>query len=66
MHVVGFWKFGGMTHGKLTTPKSGESRRVDMSRELLHTLETLPLNRQLEETSEKEKKVNRGCFVKVG
>ena len=36
------------THGKMTTPKSGESRRVDLSRELTVTLETLQLNRQFE------------------
>ncbi len=36
------------THGKMTTPKSGESRRVDLSRELTTTLETLQLDRQLE------------------
>ena len=35
------------THGRLTTPKSGESRRVDLSRELTATLETLQLDRQL-------------------
>ena len=36
------------THGKMTTPKSGESRRVDLSRELTATLETLQLDRQYE------------------
>ena len=36
------------THGKMSTPKSGESRRVDLSRELTATLETLQLNRQFE------------------
>ena len=36
------------THGRLTTPKSGESRRVDLSRELTATLEALQLDRQLE------------------
>lgn len=36
------------TRGRLTTPKSGESRRVDLSRELTATLETLQLDRQLE------------------
>jgi len=36
------------THGRLTTPKSGESRRVDLSRELASTLETLRLNRELD------------------
>lgn len=37
-----------LTHGTMTTPKNGESRRVDMSQELLKTLETLQLDRQLE------------------
>lgn len=36
------------THGAMTTPKSGDSRRVDMSRELAATLETLQIDRQLE------------------
>lgn len=36
------------THGRLTTPKSGESRRVDLSRELTATLEALQFDRQLE------------------
>ena len=36
------------THGRLTTPKSGESRRVDLSRKLTATLEALQLDRQLE------------------
>jgi len=36
------------THGKMTTPKSGESRRVDLSRELTATLETLQLDRQFQ------------------
>ncbi len=36
------------THGKMTTPKIGESRRVDLSRELTATLETLQLDRQFE------------------
>lgn len=31
------------THGRMTTPKSGESRRVDLSRELTATLEALQL-----------------------
>jgi integrase len=46
------WRFveirRNFTHGKMTTPKSGESRRVDLSRELTATLETLQLNRQFE------------------
>src|SRR5262249_51907994 len=37
-----------LTHGAMTTPKSGESRRVDMSRELTETLTTLQIDRQLE------------------
>ena len=36
------------THFRLTTPKSGESRRVDMSRELSQTLKDLLLERQVE------------------
>jgi integrase len=36
------------THGTMTTPKSGESRRVDLSRELMETLEALQLDRQFE------------------
>lgn len=32
----------------MTTPKSGESRRVDLSRELTATLETLQFDRQFE------------------
>jgi integrase len=39
------------THGRLTTPKSGESRRVDLSRELMATLEALQLDRQLDATA---------------
>lgn len=37
-----------MARGTLTTPKSGESRRVDMSQELTDTLQGLELERQLE------------------
>ena len=36
------------THWQLTTPKSGESRRVDMSRELGHTLKDVLLERQVD------------------
>lgn len=36
------------THWKLTTPKSGESRRVDMSQGLMHTLKDVLLERQIE------------------
>ncbi len=36
------------THFKLTTPKSGESRRVDMSKELAQTLRDLLTERQIE------------------
>ena len=36
------------THWKITTPKSGESRRVDMSRELARTLTDLQTERQIE------------------
>jgi integrase len=41
------------TRGELATPKSGESRRVDMSRELTQTLKDLLTNRQLEAAMEK-------------
>lgn len=36
------------THGKVTTPKSGEVRRVDMSKGLAQTLVSLRVERQLE------------------
>ena len=36
------------THFKLTTPKSGESRRVDMSKELAQTLRDVLTERQIE------------------
>jgi len=36
------------THGRLTTPKSGDSRRVDLSQQLTATLEALQLERQLD------------------
>lgn len=36
------------THGRLTTPKSGEARRVDMSRELTQALVDLHMDRQLQ------------------
>ena len=36
------------THRKVTTPKSGESRRVDMSRELAQVLTDLRVERQLQ------------------
>ncbi|SPP64720.1 putative Phage integrase [Nitrospira lenta] len=36
------------THWKLTTPKNGESRRVDMSRELMQTLKDLRTEQQIE------------------
>ena len=42
-----------MARGTLTTPKSGESRRVDMSQELTDTLQALELERQLEAVMEK-------------
>lgn len=37
-----------ITHGAMTTPKSGESRRVDLSRELAATLEAVQIDRHLE------------------
>ena len=36
------------THWKITTPKSGESRRVDMSRELAQALKDLQIEQQIE------------------
>jgi len=36
------------THWKVTTPKSGESRRVDMSKELTQTLKDVLLERQID------------------
>ncbi|MDF0674336.1 MAG: site-specific integrase [Nitrospira sp.] len=36
------------THGKMTSPKNGEVRRVDMSRELTQALSDLHLDRQLQ------------------
>jgi integrase len=36
------------THGKTTTPKSGESRRVDMSLELAQAFKDLRTERQLQ------------------
>ena len=36
------------THFQITTPKSGESRRVDMSKELTQTLKDLLLERQID------------------
>jgi integrase len=45
------------THGKLSTPKSGESRRVDMSLELCQTLRDLRTERQLEATANGWEKV---------
>jgi integrase len=36
------------THGEMTTPKNGESRRGDLSRELTETLKALQIDRQLE------------------
>jgi len=36
------------THWTITTPKSGESRRVDMSKELAHVLQDLLLERQVD------------------
>ena len=39
------------THWTLTTPKSGENRKVDMSRELAQTLKDLEIDRQLEKVT---------------
>lgn len=42
------------THFRLTTPKSGESRRVDMSKELAQTLRDLLTERQIEAAASQE------------
>jgi integrase len=49
------------TRGRLTTPKSGESRRVDLSRELTGTLEALQLSRQ-QEAATKGKEPSQWVF----
>ena len=50
------------THGELTTPKSGESRRVDMSLELTQTLKDLQIDRQLEAVTRQWKEVSPWVF----
>ncbi len=51
-----------MARGTLTTPKSGESRRVDMSRELHETLQALQLDRQLEAVTHQPEPPSRWVF----
>jgi len=50
------------THWKVTTPKSGESRRVDMSKELAQTLKDLQTERQLEAAANGWSEVPRWVF----
>jgi len=50
------------THGELTTPKSGESRRVDMSLELTQALTDLQIDRQLEAVTRQWKAVSPWVF----
>jgi integrase len=50
------------THFRITTPKSGESRRVDMSRELAHTLADLHTERQSEAAASKWETVPEWVF----
>ncbi len=50
------------THGEMTTPKSGESRRVDLSPELTATLETLQLDWQFEAAARGWKEVPPWVF----
>ena len=50
------------THFRITTPKSGESRRVDMSRELAQTLADLHTERQLEAAASKWETVPEWVF----
>ena len=50
------------THFKITTPKSGESRRVDMSLGLTQALKDLYLDRQLETTTRGWKEIPQWVF----
>lgn len=50
------------THWRVTTPKSGESRRVDMSRELTQTLKDLHTERQIEAAARGWKEVPPWVF----
>jgi integrase len=50
------------THWKITTPKSGHSRRVDMSRELCQALKDLHLEGQIEAAARKWKTVPEWVF----
>ena len=50
------------THGKVTTPKSGESRRVDMSRELGRVLKDLQTEQQIEAAARGWKEVPSWVF----
>lgn len=51
-----------MSHGSLTTPKSGESRRVDMSLELTDTLKALQVDRHLEAVTREWQKLPEWVF----
>ena len=48
--------------GHITTPKSGEARRVDMSRELTQALADLHLERQLQVAANDWKKISEWVF----
>lgn len=50
------------THWKVTTPKSGESRRADMSKELTQTLKDLLLERQIEAGATGTARFHSGSF----
>ncbi len=50
------------THGRLSTPKSGESRRVDMSLELCQALKDLRIIRQLEAAANGWKQISSWVF----
>jgi integrase len=51
------------THWTLTTPKSGENRKLDMSLELTQTLKNLEIGRQLEKVTRKWKDMPPGSSV---
>ncbi|MER3423799.1 MAG: hypothetical protein C4293_11790, partial [Nitrospiraceae bacterium] len=51
------------TRGRIATPKSGESRRVDMSHELTQTLKDLYTERRLEAAANRWKEVPHWVFA---
>jgi integrase len=57
----------GISRGRLETPKSGKSRRVDMSMQLAETLEKLKLDRKAETLLKGWKEIPEWVFIsKVG